>query len=103
MNREQEAKPSTEPLVRLAPAPGSRVLVVGGCGAVGRALVANCVALGIETAVFALQRSLQAHPPPANVATFTVDVSNAAGVAKAVSELERHWDGLDVLVFVAGF
>ncbi len=89
---------------RLAPAPGKRILIVGGCGGIGRPLVAACVEMGLEVSVFALPRSLAAYPPIKEVAAFPVDATDEASVNSAIGQLNRHWrDGLDVLVFLVGF
>ncbi len=88
---------------RLAPPPGTRILIVGGCGGIGRPLTSACAAMGLDVAVFALPRSLRAHPPGEAIAAFPVDVANEAAVATAVEALARRWDGLDVLVFMVGF
>ena len=58
------AKTTAPDFARLAPPSGSRMLVVGGCGAIGGAVVAAGLALDLQVAVFALERSLQASPPP---------------------------------------
>jgi NAD(P)-dependent dehydrogenase (short-subunit alcohol dehydrogenase family)/nitroimidazol reductase NimA-like FMN-containing flavoprotein (pyridoxamine 5'-phosphate oxidase superfamily) len=87
----------------LAPAAMSRMLVVGGCGAIGRQLVAACLELGIETAIMALPRSLAAYPPPPGVLCFPADAANESSVKTAFQNLGRHWDAIDTLVFLVGF
>lgn len=87
----------------LSPPPGSRVLIAGGCGAIGRILVSACLSLDHEVAIFALPRSIAAYPPPPEVLTFPVDVANEESIAQGVRELRRHWAAVDVLVFLVGF
>ncbi|MDR3631319.1 MAG: SDR family NAD(P)-dependent oxidoreductase [Desulfocapsaceae bacterium] len=87
----------------LAPAKGSRILVVGGCGAIGRPLVSSCLTAGLNVAVFALPRSLKAYPPPSEAMTFPVDAADEKSVAEAFETLHKRWDALDVLVFLVGF
>lgn len=88
---------------RLAPAAGNRILVVGGCGAIGRLLVSACLEMKLEVAVFALPRSLKAYPPPPGVIPIPVDVADEQSVAQGVKSLQRHWSSVDTLVFLVGF
>lgn len=88
---------------RLAPAKGSRVLVVGGCGGIGRPLVSACLTAGLKVAVFALPRSMKAYPPPSEAMTFAVDAADESSVVEAFETLHRRWDALDVLIFLVGF
>lgn len=87
----------------LSPPPGSRILIVGGCGAIGRVLVSACLSLGHKVAIFALPRSITAYPPPPDVLTIPVDVADEKSVAQGVENLRQHWDALNVLVFLVGF
>lgn len=88
---------------RLSPPPGSRVLIVGGCGAIGRILVSACLSLDHEVAIFALPRSITAYPPPPSVQAIPVDASDEASVARGVATLRESWSAVDVLVFLVGF
>ena len=90
--------------LQLAPSPGSRVLVAGGCGGIGRALVAALRDGGIEVAILDLATSAQRHPPPDDTALFTLDASDAGEVDTAFSALDRHWpEGIDGFVNLVGF
>ena len=89
--------------MRLSPPPGSRILIVGGCGAIGRALVSACLSLDHEVAIFALPRSIAAYPPPAGVLSIPVDAADTESVAQGVKKLQQHWSALDVMVFLVGF
>jgi len=80
-----------------------RVAVLGGCGGIGRSLVAALLAQGDAVAVLDLPVSLDRHPPPAGVVALPVDGSDAASVTAAFEALGRHWDGLDGFVNLAGF
>ena len=87
----------------LAPAPGSRIAVLGGCGGIGRAVVSACLGAGAEVAVLDLPRSLAAFPPPARVRSFGLDATDAASVAAAFAALDAAWGALDGYVGLAGF
>jgi NAD(P)-dependent dehydrogenase (short-subunit alcohol dehydrogenase family) len=88
---------------RLAPVAGSRIAIVGGCGGIGRELASACHALRLRTAVLDLPGVLARHPPHAeDTVRVSVDVTSEQAVVKGFGELDLHWGGLDVLVFLAG-
>jgi NAD(P)-dependent dehydrogenase (short-subunit alcohol dehydrogenase family) len=91
------------PLLSLAPAPGSQVAVVGGCGGIGRAVVAALAVSGAEIAVLDLAASLDAHPMPGGVVGVEIDARDAGSVAAAFAAIEAGWGGLDVLVNLCGY
>ena len=88
---------------RLAPAPDSRLLVVGGCGGIGRVLVNVALAAGIRVAVADLPSSMEKHPPPSGVLRFPADATKGEEVRETCSRLHEAWRGLDSLVNLAGF
>ena len=88
---------------RLGPAPGQRLAVVGGCGGIGRALVAMAQDIGLKVAVLDLPSSLSNHPPPNECLSLTLDATDEGSVNKAFSQVQDAWDGLDVLVNLCGF
>lgn len=90
--------------VALAPRPGSRVAVVGGCGAFGRAMVAAALASDLEVAVLDLEESIDRHPTPAGVAAaIALDATQESSVERAFGELVERWEVLDALIFLVGF
>lgn len=87
----------------LAPRPGTRLAVVGGCGGIGRALVAAALKARLRVAVLDLPASLAAHPAPPGVLAHGLDATREADVAAGFAALDRAWGGLDALVNLAGF
>lgn len=85
------------------PPPGHRMLVVGGCGGMGRALVASGLSLGVRVAVMDIAPSLEAHPPPTGVLGLAGDVRQEPSVLAAFEALQREWGGIDALVDLAGY
>ena len=80
------------------------MVVLGGCGGIGRALVQAAVDTGIRVAVWDLHASLSRHPPPAGVANHGFDASVEAGYAQALELLPADWNGaVDAFVALAGF
>ena len=88
---------------RLGPPAGARLAVTGGCGGIGRALVAAALADGLEVAVLDLPASIERHPPPRAVPAMAFDATDEAGVAAAFAQVARRWPALDGLVNLAGF
>lgn len=88
---------------RLAPRPGARMAVVGGCGGIGRALVAAALENGLDVAVLDLPASLEQHPPPNETAAIALDVRNTGEITQAFDQVKSLWGGLDVLVHLPGY
>jgi 3-oxoacyl-[acyl-carrier protein] reductase len=87
---------------RTIPSPGSRVAIVGGCGGIGRAVVAACKELDLRTAVLDLPQSIKKHPLDVELLA-PIDATSAQAVDGAFTEVAAKFDGLDVLVFAVGF
>jgi len=79
------------------------VVVAGGCGGIGRAVVAACVATGLETTVLDLAVSNERHPVPEGVDFLAVDVRDEATVAAAFVELKMRHGAIDSLINLIGF
>ena len=95
--------PASASSTRLGPPAGARLAITGGCGGIGRALVAAALADGLEVAVLDLAASIERHPPPRGVRVMVLDATDESAVAAAFDELGRAWQGLDHLVNLAGF
>jgi 3-oxoacyl-[acyl-carrier protein] reductase len=80
-----------------------RLCILGGCGGIGRSLVAGALDAGYDVAVMDLKAALARHPPPA--ATFAIDVDGAdeASVGRAFAAVASRWGVLDGFVNAAGF
>jgi 3-oxoacyl-[acyl-carrier protein] reductase len=90
-------------LTAFAPAPGDRLLVVGGCGGIGRCLVKTALNYDLEVAVFDLKSSLQANPLPTGVLSWEVDATDRENMDYAMQELQHKWQYLNGLVNLAGY
>ena len=73
--------------LRLGPPPGSRIVLVGGGGGIGRAVTAACVATGLRVAVLDLPRSLERHPPPEGVLGLPLDATDERMVDDAFGQV----------------
>lgn len=87
----------------LLPAAGSRVAIAGGCGGIGRALVARALEIGLEVAVLDVPRSIEQFPPPAGVLVLGCDATDEGSIAAAFGELTARWGSLDALINLVGY
>lgn len=90
-------------LPSFTPVAGQRLLVVGGCGGMGRALVQSAVALGLRVAVLDIERSIAQFPPPQGVLTIACNVSQEDAVQAAFAQITAAWGAIDALVNLAGY
>ena len=88
---------------RLGPTRGSRLLVAGGCGGIGRGLVAAALETGLEVAVMDLPASAERHPAPAGVPFFPLDATVESSVQAAFADLAARWAAPDALVNLIGY
>ncbi len=89
-------------VARLAPRAGTRIVIVGGCGGIGRALVSACDALTLDIAVMDLPVALERFPPPTRVLWLPTDVADEAAVGKSFRSIADTWGRIHVLVLLSG-
>lgn len=99
----QQETPAAMDYSRLAPLAGTRIAVVGGCGGIGRALVAACLTNDLEICVFDLETSYAQSPAPKEALFFPIDATLEDDIENAFQKLGDTWRGLDVLVNLVGF
>jgi 3-oxoacyl-[acyl-carrier protein] reductase len=90
-------------LSRLGPPKGARLVVVGGCGGIGRTLVNAALSTGLKVAVLDLPTSLNNHPPPTACFKQVLDATDEGSVTTAFIAVENEWGGADALVNLCGF
>jgi 3-oxoacyl-[acyl-carrier protein] reductase len=78
-----------------------KVLVAGGCGGIGRAVVDALRAAGAEVAVLDLAASIERHPVPQGVKAIALDASREEGVTEAFKSLS--WKEAHGFVNLVGF
>ncbi|MBS0475984.1 MAG: SDR family oxidoreductase [Proteobacteria bacterium] len=87
----------------LLPLPGSRLVVAGGCGGIGRAVVAAAASAGLNVTVLDLPVSITAHPLPAGVTAIECDAMDEASVNRAFAQVSAQGEALDALINLVGF
>ena len=80
-----------------------RLCILGGCGGIGRSLVAAAIAAGDDVAVMDLTSAIARHPPPHGVMTIDIDGADEPSVAQAFGQVATTWGALDGFVNSAGF
>jgi 3-oxoacyl-[acyl-carrier protein] reductase len=80
-----------------------RICILGGCGGIGRSLVATSLAAGDEVAIMDLKSAIDRHPPPQTAMTVEVDGADETSVEEAFEKIAEHWGALDGFVNCAGF
>ena len=94
---------SAASLTQLCPAPGSRVVVVGGCGSIGRAVVAALCSVNCDVAVLDLAPSLKKYPPPTGAFGLSVDATSEPSVSASFADVAKRWGAIDSLVNLCGY
>lgn len=84
---------------RLVPEAGTRVAVIGGTRAIGRAVVGALAAAGAAVAVLDLPDALAHSRPEESVRSIALDPTDAASVATALAQL-ADWRALDACVML---
>ncbi|MBS7707515.1 SDR family NAD(P)-dependent oxidoreductase [Chelatococcus asaccharovorans] len=82
---------------------GRRIVVAGGCGGIGRALVKALVDRGAVPVVLDLADSIARHGAPEGVGTIAFDASDPQSVNAAFASVAERFAALDGLVNLVGF
>ena len=80
-----------------------RLCILGGCGGIGRSLVAGALGAGYDVAVMDLSAAIARHPPPSGTLVIEVDGADEASVSRAFGTITARWAALDGFVNAAGF
>ena len=83
--------------------PGRRIAVLGGAGGIGRAVVAELVALGAQVVVLDLATVLERYDQPGVAMTMALDGADEASVQVAFAGVEARLGALDGMVNLIGF
>jgi 3-hydroxy acid dehydrogenase/malonic semialdehyde reductase len=84
---------------------GKRILITGGAGGLGRAVVARLAEAGAHLLVADRDTAdFDALPPPSSgtIDTVAVDLSSPEGIARMFARVDDRLEGLDILIACAG-
>jgi 3-oxoacyl-[acyl-carrier protein] reductase len=80
------------------------MVIAGGCGGIGESIVRESLAIGLEVIVLDLPSSIEANPPPAEVAdAIGLDAGNEGAVSEAFARIARRWPMVDAVINLVGF
>ncbi|MBB5686346.1 SDR family NAD(P)-dependent oxidoreductase [Sphingobium boeckii] len=87
----------------LGPTSGSRLVIAGGSGGIGRELVRACKALQHEVVVLDLEASIADNAREEGVEYIAFDGASSASITDATQQLTAGGKHLDGFVFLSGF
>lgn len=87
---------------RLGPARGTRAVVFGGCGGIGREYVRGLLAAGCRVAVLDRASAIAASPPQEGATAIPADASNDAEIESAFAAAEKALGGIDLMAHLIG-
>ena len=91
------------PALQMVPAVGDTIVIAGGCGGIGRSLVAAANEIGLNVFVLDLQCSIDDFPVPQGVTAFSCDATKPADIASAFQEIAKNVNAIDHFVNLVGF
>jgi len=94
---------SDQILPSMVPPEGSRLVVIGGSGGMGRVLVKAAKEVDLQVAAIDLPKSLEEFPPPDNVWPIACDATDESSVAAAFDAINDRWGAVDHIVNFVGF
>lgn len=93
----------TERLLGLVPKPGSRIVLAGGAGGIGRACVSACQELDLVPVVMDLALSIENASELDTVERIAFDARNDISIQAAIESVAKHSSEIDGFVFLSGF
>lgn len=93
----------THPALQTLPPIDSTLLVFGGCGGIGRCIVAAAHERGLRVAVADLPQSIAQNPPPPGVVTMACDATQGDQVKMVADNLMQTWGHLRAVINLVGF
>lgn len=86
------------------PKPNEKIVIVGGCGGIGKTLVETCLELEMQIAILDLPRSIEENPIDERVKiSIKIDATNEIQVKNAFQQIQQKWNNFEYLVVLSGF
>lgn len=95
-------KPNTD-FSRLAPVPGTRVGIIGGCGGIGQTLIRACLDNDLRVINMDQASAISQNSLVDDVVTIPCNAAEESDVQSAFAQIGAEWGGLDVMIHLAGF
>jgi NAD(P)-dependent dehydrogenase (short-subunit alcohol dehydrogenase family) len=103
MASELRIKKMTKDKNWLGPDEGSRMIVAGGCGGIGRELVVQAVDHGIDVTVLDLPKTMRAEQRVDAAHYIGFDARDEDSIRDAIAQVAARWDCVDSFVFLCGY
>ena len=87
----------------LGPKTGSHMVVAGGCGGIGRELVAQALAHGVNVTVLDLPKAIRPDCRVAGARYVGFDALEEQSIIEAVGQIRSAWRNVDAFVFLCGY
>ncbi|NKM66214.1 SDR family oxidoreductase [Rhizobium leguminosarum bv. viciae] len=87
----------------MLPEAGSRVVVAGGCGGIGKILVKACVDHRMDVTVLDTPSAIESAEAIEGVSYVAFDGRDPESIVRAVNAVTARHDGLECLFFLSGF
>jgi NAD(P)-dependent dehydrogenase (short-subunit alcohol dehydrogenase family) len=87
---------------RLGPPEGARVVIGGGCGGIGSAVVKGCLETNLDVTIVDLAETEAQNPAPAGAKFIAMDAYREESVRAAFGEIESAGPALDALINLIG-
>lgn len=87
----------------LGPKAGSHMVVAGGCGGIGRELVAQALAHGVNVTVLDLPKAIRPDCRVAGARYVGFDALEEQSIIEAVGQIRSAWRNVDAFVFLCGY
>ena len=94
--------PATIDFNRLGPGPDAHVVIAGGCGGIGRAVVQACLATGTRVTVLDLKASHDRHPTPNEAVFLAIEAHSESSIIAAYKKV-REAGEIDALINLVGY
>jgi len=88
---------------RLGPREGAGLVVVGGSGGIGRALIEAGLECDLRVANLDLAESIAQRPPPQGTRNFAFDAADEDLVLRAFAKLDSEFGEINAMVHLTGF
>ena len=88
---------------RLGPPSGNTVLVIGGCGGIGLAIVRASIEIGLNVVVMDIEQSLAICDLPKSVSSISIDLREEAAIENAFHCFDNLQLELNHIVFASGY
>ena len=87
---------------RLGPGSDAHVVIAGGCGGIGRAVVKACLATGTHVTVLDLKASHDRHPTPNEAVFLAIEAHSESSIIAAYKKV-REAGEIDALINLVGY